>query len=233
MAAAPSKAHHEAPKHEAPKHEPDATPQVTGGDASPVAPVDEHQKAVADQPAAPAEPSEGPGPTTDTDEAAIDQHGANPASNPHKAGEGAKIAGKDLATQNAAGVAAVIDTLPAEHTVGEAGLVAADDPDALEDYIDDASTNATVVLKRDVYEQFYFPGTQRPSYRLAFTKGQVVARAALAERVAAIRLAAARGTGINPLGIDASTLASGTHPGVAGIEGYAQEQSPTGTSEIK
>jgi hypothetical protein len=36
-----------------------------------------------------------------------------------------------------------------------------------------------VVVQDDVYEEFYFENTQRPAYRLLFTKGQVVKQSQL------------------------------------------------------
>lgn len=65
-----------------------------------------------------------------------------------------------------------------------------------------------VTLAKDVVEEFYFPDTKRPSYRLLFTKGQVVRRSeidALNSRVAA-RRAATEGEFL----IDSTTVASGT-----------------------
>lgn len=38
----------------------------------------------------------------------------------------------------------------------------------------DADNDPLVTVQDDVYEEFYFENTQRPAYRLLFTKGQVV-----------------------------------------------------------
>ena len=40
-------------------------------------------------------------------------------------------------------------------------------------------TASVVVVSEDVFEKFYFPNTTRPSYRLLYRKGQVVAKADL------------------------------------------------------
>lgn len=78
-----------------------------------------------------------------------------------------------------------------------------------------ASTDETdpfVTLQKDVMEEFFFPGTKRPSYRLAFTKGQTVRQSAI-DAVTG-RLAAKPGDKrpepTLESHIDSSTLASGT-----------------------
>lgn len=63
-----------------------------------------------------------------------------------------------------------------------------------------------VTLGRDVVEEFYYPGTKRPAYRVLFTKGQVVRRSAIEQYNSALE----GPDESNPLGIDSSTLASGT-----------------------
>jgi hypothetical protein len=112
----------------------------------------------------------------------------------------------------------------AEATVVAAGNVSAplDDEGVVvraEEKVEDftsAESVEMVELTKNVYEEFYFPDTKRPSYRLLFTKGQTVpkstvdainaARQSDEEREAAQKA--------NPAGIDSTTLASGTYPGV-------------------
>ncbi len=77
-----------------------------------------------------------------------------------------------------------------------------------------------VTLEKDIVEEFIYPGTKRPAHRLLFTRGQVVRRAtidALNANVQAARAAAERGGDVdpaNPAGVDETTLASGTYPGL-------------------
>lgn len=68
------------------------------------------------------------------------------------------------------------------------------------------SGDELVTLAKDVVEEFYYPGTKRPSYRLLFTKGQVVRRGDV-ERVNA-RNDGSLVSESNPAGIDSTTLVS-------------------------
>lgn len=76
-----------------------------------------------------------------------------------------------------------------------------------------------VTLDKDVVEEFYFPDTKRPSYRLLFTKGQVVPKSAVDLVEANAKEIARRKSGEvdkdNPAGIDSTTLASGTNAHLA------------------
>lgn len=119
----------------------------------------------------------------------------------------------------------LIDNTPAAVRDGEAALLKADDADGIEQYLEPAGQDELVVLKQDVLEEFVYPGTRRPSFRVAFHKGQVVARSVIAARAAEIRAASADRTKLENY-IDSTTLASGT--GFA-----AQQQAPTGTAEVK
>ena len=119
----------------------------------------------------------------------------------------------------------VVDTTPQEVRDGSAVLISAADPDALDGLYDAADTDEMLVLKQDVLEEFVYPGTRRPSYRIAYHKGQVVARSTLLARAAELRLATADRSDLRNY-IDPTTFASGT--GFA-----AQEQAPTGTTEAK
>lgn len=79
-----------------------------------------------------------------------------------------------------------------------------------------------VTLTKNVYEEFYFPNTNRPSYRLLYTKGQVIPKSTIealndeveARKARNQRAASGELDESNPAGIDSSTLASGTYPGV-------------------
>lgn len=119
----------------------------------------------------------------------------------------------------------IVDTAPQPVRDGDAALVAADDPDSIESLIEAGDTDEIVVLKQDVVEEFRYPGTKRPSYRVLYHKGQAIQRSVLAARAAEIRAANADRTDLASY-IDATTLASGT--GFA-----AQQQAPTSTTETK
>jgi hypothetical protein len=108
----------------------------------------------------------------------------------------------------------------------------------LEDSVDRSAYEITdtaefVTLQRDLVEEFYFPDTKRPSYRLLYTKGQVVSRAAIEAYNADVELANKRreNGGIdpaNPAGIDSTTIASGTRvpalDSFPGVDDKASEQ---------
>lgn len=75
-------------------------------------------------------------------------------------------------------------------------------------FTDAGKTDKLVVVDKDVYEEFYFPNTKRPSHRLLYTAGQVVKQSDL-DRINASRKAAAEDDG-TAFPIDPTTLASGT-----------------------
>ncbi len=143
--------------------------------------------------------------------------GGNPAKDDKRAGRDATPAGGKMARANAAEVAAVIATEPAE-TRGDNGaaLVRVDDAEGLEDLLEDAGGEAYVTLTKDVVEEFFYPDTKRPSHRVLFHKGQVVARSVIEQRAQTIRAAQAKGGGPETF-LDASTLASGTNPGASAL----------------
>lgn len=81
-----------------------------------------------------------------------------------------------------------------------------------------------VTLQRDIVEEFFYPDTKRPSYRLLYTKGQVVSKAAIEAYNDGVRAANARRAGevdeANPAGIDSTTIAAGTRvPGLDTMPG--------------
>lgn len=146
--------------------------------------------------------------------------GGNPADEPQKPGDASKVqGGAKIERTNAAERQAVINTDPTEGT--DAELIRADDPDALERLVATATTDELVELQSDVVEEFYYPDTKRPSYRVLYNKGQRVLRSVLDQRARDIRLARA-GASENPVErlaatVDATTLAAGTWPGVAAL----------------
>lgn len=104
---------------------------------------------------------------------------------------------------------------------GEAALVGVDDTvaDAL---YDDADSEAYVLLKQDVIEEFYYPDTTRPAYRVLYTKGQRVQKSAIdaynAATEARKKAGDLEGDDLVVATIDSTTLASGTTPGIGALE---------------
>lgn len=88
----------------------------------------------------------------------------------------------------------------------------------------DESDGATMVtIKGEMVEEFYFPDTTRPSYRTLYHAGQVVPKSVVDEYNAAVarRKQLAENDGVdpaNPAGVDSTTLASGTFPGVEAVQ---------------
>lgn len=76
-----------------------------------------------------------------------------------------------------------------------------------------------VTLNKDVLEEFYYPDTKRPAYRVLYTKGQVVPKSQIDAYNAQVEAAKARqnleGDDAVRATIDSTTLAAGTYPGVA------------------
>lgn len=88
-------------------------------------------------------------------------------------------------------------------------------------YDENDSNEVYVTLNKDVLEEFYYPDTKRPSYRVLYTKGQVIAKSlidAYNATVEARKAAAPEGDDAVRATIDTTTLASGTYPGVAPAE---------------
>ena len=153
--------------------------------------------------------------------------GGNPADEPQKPGDTKNAeAGAKLERANAAERQAVITTDPTEGT--DAELISIDDADSLERLLAEAEAEQFVELSSDVVEQFFYPDTKRPSYRVLFHKGQVVPRSVISQRAADIRLAE-RARAEDPkvrltATVDATTLASGTYPG-SGSEEFVRQAS--------
>ena len=121
-------------------------------------------------------------------------------------------------------VQGVIDTDPTATDVPTAGTGENADVIRLADEVGnefyDESDGATMVtLKKDVVEEFFYPNTRRPSYRLLYTKGQVVAKSVVdaynAQTRAAVKARELAENGevdpVNPAGIDIVTLTGGTY----------------------
>lgn len=136
-----------------------------------------------------------------------------------KESTGAKPAGQTVADANRAEVKSVVGTTPRSV---ENGATLMKSGDTVGEKLIQLDEGTTVTLKEDVVEEFFFPDTKRPSYRLKYRKGQTVQRSAIEAhnaRVAAKQKArelAEKGEvdPENPAGIDSTTLASGTFPGL-------------------
>ena len=84
---------------------------------------------------------------------------------------------------------------------------------------DESAGPASVTLKKDVVEEFYFPGTARPAHRIKFTAGQTVPKSVIDELNA--RSAAAKASSDKPSlvdYVDSSTLQAGTGANTPGVE---------------
>jgi hypothetical protein len=89
-----------------------------------------------------------------------------------------------------------------------------------------------VTLAKDVVEEFYYPGTKRASYRLLYTKGQVVRRSDV-ERTNA-RADGSVVSEENPAGIDSTTLVShGANSPAKADEAPAEAEAPAGKAAKK
>jgi hypothetical protein len=98
--------------------------------------------------------------------------------------------------------------------VGDAQVVKEDETVSSSVY-EITDTTEMVTLQRDLVEEFFYPDTKRPSYRILYTKGQTVSRAAIEAYNAGVEAAnKLRENGgvdpANPAGIDSTTIASGT-----------------------
>lgn len=134
-------------------------------------------------------------------------------------GAGAKPVAADMAAANAAEVRAVIDNDPGE-ALG-AKVVRVDGTIDAGSY-DESDGEKVATLKEPLLEEFFFPDTKRPSYRIKYPAGMAVpvreieaynADTELQNRLRGLK----PGEHLdpqNPAGIDSTTLASGTYPGV-------------------
>lgn len=140
------------------------------------------------------------------------------ADNLKKTASGVDPVNKDHAAQNAATVQSVIDTDPGEATGMSVVRV---DGTVDKGLYDESDGETYVTLKEPVLEEFFFPDTKRPSYRVLYHKGQVVKKSVvdaynadtelqnkLRENPGALNPA-------NPADIDSSTLHAGTYPGLS------------------
>lgn len=134
-------------------------------------------------------------------------------------GNGAESAGQKIADANRAEVASVVGTTPREV---ENGATLLKSGATVSEKVIDLDEGTTVTLKEDVVEEFYYPDTKRPSYRLRYRKGQTVPRTVIEQHNANVK-ARARAAEFaekgevdpdNPAGIDSSTLHSGTGGGL-------------------
>lgn len=114
---------------------------------------------------------------------------------------------------------------------GEAHLVGVDDTVA-DSLYDDAETEAFVTLKQDVIEEFHYPNTTRPAYRVLYTKGQRVQKSAIDAYNAATearKKGPLEGDAAVVAQIDSTTLASGTTPGIGALESQADSKDQSGS----
>lgn len=98
---------------------------------------------------------------------------------------------------------------------GDGNVVLGTDDTVSASHYEETDAHTFVTLKKDVVEEFFFPDTTRPSYRVLYHAGQVVNKGVLDAYNEATKTAAKlRKTGgvdpENPAGIDSTTLASGT-----------------------
>jgi hypothetical protein len=152
-----------------------------------------------------------PGEHDESKRSSVTEPGGNPGKDDERAAGGKEPSAQGLAQSAAAEIAVAIKTTPAEVEFGDSEVVDADDADKLEGLLTAHEGETFVRLEKEVLETFYYPDTKRPSHRVLFHKGQVVARSVIEERAAAIRAAKATGVAAQ---IDATTLASGTYPGI-------------------
>ena len=129
-----------------------------------------------------------------------------------------KTAAEKSAQNQADEVNAVVDTDPTEGgRTADAGLATAgvgDDAvlvrrgDTMDKSVYEAGTDDDpfVTVQKDVVEEFFFPGTKRPAYRVAFVKGQTVRKWA----IDALSAKVPEGEPELRDYIDSSTFASGT-----------------------
>lgn len=162
-----------------------------------------------------------------TTEATTDAPAADaPEKNDAPAEKAAKGEQQDV-ENNRDGADEMRSALEREQDRGEAHLVGVSDvvPGSL---YDDADVDAMVTLKQDVIEEFRYPGTTRPAYRVLYTKGQVVQKKAIDAYNAATEARKVELTGDAAVAayVDSTTLASGTTPGIGALEAQ-----PTGRAD--
>lgn len=123
-------------------------------------------------------------------------------------------AAKSANDQNAE-IAGVIESDPTGSALdGDATVVKVEDGVTPVAY-DEGEGVTMVTIKGDMLEEFYFPDTRRPSYRLLYHAGQVVPKSVVDAYNADVERAKvlADNGGVdpeNPAGIDSTTIASGT-----------------------
>lgn len=107
-------------------------------------------------------------------------------------------------------------TVPTVRTAGEnddAQVVLGIDVDLEGDLYETTSGDELVTLSKDVVEEFYYPNTKRPAYRILFTKGQTVKKSVIDQANADAATLRKRLEGAEPKledVVDSTTLASGT-----------------------
>ena len=128
-------------------------------------------------------------------------------------------AAKKAAENQADETKAVIESDPTSGGANaEAGLTTAgvgDDAVLVKDgetpsgFYEDSGQETYVTVTKDVVEEFYYPGTKRPAYRVRFTKGQIVPKAVIDQLEADAKAREADPNALENY-IDSTTYAAGT-----------------------
>lgn len=143
-----------------------------------------------------------------------------------KASSGSEPVNSEHAAQNAATVQSVIDTDPGE--VLNAKVVRVDGHVEKGMY-DEQEGEKFAQLKDPILEEFFFPDTKRPSYRIKYHAGQVVSQRVIDAYNAdtdlqnKLREQGREAQGAAEL-VDTSTRAAGTNPGLTDDEQKAAEK---------
>lgn len=133
-------------------------------------------------------------------------------------------AGAEQAQNQAAETQASIDTDPTEAGanedlattgVGEDAVLLKSDETVDESAFESAGeSDELITLSKDVVQEFFYPNTKRPAYRILYTKGQTIRRSVIDAHNAGVEDRKRREAGEpdpeNMAGIDSTTLASGT-----------------------
>lgn len=124
-----------------------------------------------------------------------------------------KTMSRKAAEDQAADTKAVIDSDPTDAGVNDDLATAGAGKDTVlikaDGTVEDSAFDATdseefVTLNKDIVEEFFYPNTKRPAYRILHTKGQTVRKSIVDQYNEAAKADRAA------FQIDSSTLASGT-----------------------
>lgn len=143
-----------------------------------------------------------------------------------KASSGKEPVSSEHAAQNAATVQAVIDTDPGEVLGAKVVRV---DGHVEKGMYDEQESEKYVRLKDPILEEFFFPDTKRPSYRIKYPAGYVVAQSVIDQYNADTDLQnrlreQGRESDTAVDYVDTSTRAAGTNPGLTKDEQKAADK---------